>query len=216
MAKRAKRSVRSRRLILTGLALVALISMGLGTTFVGKDEAKTAASSGLDPAKFASDKFSSVIAPQIMKQATDIVAVATAIAADPAAAAIKYGKQEGTSAAVFSVTAKGAAGEANSDGLMPITVSGMPAGVKVYLQMGPAINGTAVRDATGTVHFQQFVNQLDYQSAASELNNQVKAKVLKGVDARALNGKPLTAVGTFQLGNPAAYILTPVKIEASR
>jgi len=89
VAKRAKRSVRSRRLILTGLALVALISMGLGTTFVGKDEAKTAASSGLDPAKFASDKFSSVIAPQIMKQATDIVAVATAIAADPAAAAIK-------------------------------------------------------------------------------------------------------------------------------
>lgn len=216
MVKRTKRSARSRRLILTGVVLIVLISMGFGTKFVGKGEAKTAESTGLDPAKFASDKFSSVIAPQIIKQATDIVAVATAIHADPATAAKKYGKQEGSSAPVFSVIVKGTAGQVNSDGLMPIVVQGMPAGVKIYVQMGPALNGTAIRDATGTVHFEQFVNQLDYQAAASELNNQVRAKVLKGVDAKALNGKPVTTIGTFQFGNPEAYILVPLKIEQSK
>lgn len=179
MAKRTKRSAMSRRLILAGVVLVLLVSMGLGTKIVGKGEAKSAESGGLDPVKFASDKFSSVIAPQITKQATDVVVVAGAIKADPVAAAKKYAKSEGSSAPVFSVVAKGTAGEV-SDGLMLVAVKGMPAGVKVYVQMGPAINGSAVRDATGTVHFQQFVNQLDYQTAAGELNNQVKAKVLKG------------------------------------
>ena len=216
MAKRTKRSAMSRRLILAGVVLVLLVSMGLGTKIVGKGEAKSAESSGLDPAKFASDKFSSVIAPQITKQATDIVVVAGAIKADPLAAAKKYAKSEGSSAPVFSVVAKGTAGEVNSDGLMLVAVKGMPAGVKVYVQMGPAINGSAVRDATGTVHFQQFVNQLDYQTAAGELNNQVKAKVLKGLNAKALGGKPVTVTGVFQLGNPEAYILAPVKIEAPK
>lgn len=216
MANRGKQSARSRRLILTGVVLVVLISMVLGTKFVGKSEARAAQSTGLDPAKFASDKYSSVIAPQIIKQATDIVVVADAIHAAAGSAATKYGKQEGSSPPVFSVIAKGTAGVANSDGLMLLAVPGMPAGVKVYVQMGPAINGTAIRDATGTVHFQEFVNQLDYQAASTELNNQVKAKVLKGVDAKALNGKSVTAIGAFQLGNPAAYILTPVKIQGSK
>jgi predicted lipoprotein len=216
MAKRTKRSAMSRRLILAGVVLVLLVSMGLGTKIVGKGEAKSAESGGLDPAKFASDKFSSVIAPQITKQAKDVVVVADAIKADPVAAAKKYAKSEGSSAPVFSVVAKGTAGEVNSDGLMLVAVKGMPAGVKVYVQMGPAINGSAVRDATGTVHFQQFVNQLDYQTAAGELNNQVKAKVLKGLDAKALDGKPVTVTGVFQLGNPEAYILAPVKIEAPK
>ena len=216
MVKRTKRSALLRRLILTGVVLIVLISMGFGTKFVGKVEARTAESTGLDPAKFANDKYSSVIAPQIIKQATDIVTVASAIQADAATAATKYAKQEGSSAPVFSVIAKGSAGLVNSDGLMPIVVRGMPAGVTVYLQMGPALNGTAVRDATGTVHFEQFVNQLDYQAASNELNNQVRTKVLKGVDAKALKGKPVTAIGTFQLGNPDAYILMPVKIEQSK
>lgn len=216
MARATKRSTLSRRLILTAVVLVVLISMGLGTKIVGKEEAKSAESSGLDPAKFAKDKFSSVIAPQIIKQATDIAVVAKAIDADPAAAAKKYGKQEGSSAPVYSVTAKGTAGEATADGLMQIDVKGMPADVKVYVQMGPAINGTSIRDATGTVHFQQFVNQLDYQSSATELNNQVKATVLKGVAAKSLRGKPITATGAFQFGNPAAYIIVPVKIGDSK
>lgn len=216
MATRKRQSARSRRLIITGVVLVVLIAMGLGTKVVGKGGAKAAGTGGLDPAAFASDKYSSVIAPQIINQAKDIVEVANALHADPAAAAKKYGKEEGSSAPVFSVIAKGITGQANSDGVIPIAVQGMPSGVKVYVQMGPAINGTAIRDATGTVHFEQFVDQLGYQAASDALNNQVKAKVLKGVNAAALNGKAVTVIGAFQLGNPAAYILTPVKIAESK
>ena len=126
--------------------------MGLGTKVVGKGGAKAAGTGGLDPAKFASDKFSSVIAPQIIKQATDIVAVATAIHADPATAATKYGKQEGSSPPVFSVIAKGTAGVANSDGVIPIAVEGMPSGQGVRADgAGHQWHGHSGRDWHGAL-----------------------------------------------------------------
>ena len=53
-------------------------------------------------------------------------------------------------------------------------------GIRVRVQTGPAINGTDVRDATGTVEFGQFKNQIEYQDAGSALNDQVKAQVLAG------------------------------------
>ena len=34
------------------------------------------------------------------------------------------------------------------------------------MQVGPAINGTALRDATGLVNFNDFVNQVEYANAA--------------------------------------------------
>ena len=45
---------------------------------------------------------------------------------------------------------------------------------EVVLQIGPAINGTALRDASGLITFDDFLNQLEYQNVATELNNRVK------------------------------------------
>ena len=39
------------------------------------------------------------------------------------------------------------------------------------MQIGPAINGTALRDVTGTVDFNEFTNQLEFQEVATEFNN---------------------------------------------
>ncbi|MGW3628383.1 DUF2291 family protein [Streptomyces sp. NPDC000880] len=215
MSTRQARPARPRWLILTGVIVLVVVAMGFGTKVVPKGEAKTALTGGQDPATFAAEKYPA-ISGQIADQAVDVVELAGAVKADQAAAATKFGQQEGTSAPVFSVKANGVAGQATADGILPIEVKGMPSGVKVYVQTGPALNGTAIRDATGTVHFQQFVNQLDYQTASDQLNNQVKAKVLKGIDTAALTGKQVSVTGAFQLVNPAAYILVPVQFEESR
>lgn len=212
MTTRTRTRARTRVLLFGGAIVVLVVAMALSTKVVSKTEAQQAESHGLDPAAFALDKYSSAIAPVIIKNAIDVATVAAAIKADPADAAKKYGQHEGSSAPVFSVEAKGVAGAVDAGGLMLVTVPGMPTDIKVYVQMGPAINGTAIRDATGTVHFQQFVNQLDYQAASDRLNDQVKALVLKGVDAASLDGKNVDIIGAFQLGNPAAYLLTPVRI----
>ena len=93
-----------------------------------------------------------------------------------------------------------------------VTIDGLPAELVVRVQTGPAVNGTDLRDATGTIEFGQFKNQIDYQNVGAELNKQVKDKVLANVDPASLTGKKVAAVGAFSLINPSAYIITPVQI----
>ncbi|MFT3849088.1 MAG: DUF2291 family protein [Propionivibrio sp.] len=134
--------------------------------------------------------------------------LAAAIAADKAAAGEKYGKP-GSVGPIFPVKFKGVVGEGSS-GVFKIQVEGMPEGSGIRVQTGPAINGTEVRDATGTVDFGQFTNQIEYQDAGSALNNEVKAQVIGDLDREKLPGKTVEVVGAFQLINPANWMVTPV------
>jgi len=204
------------RLIAAGIVLVVLILMFFSTKILTGKEATEAAPGTFSPQSYAQEKFSSEIAPDIVKRATELAVVQKAIAADPAAAAKKYGVVSGSSPAVYSVKFTGTAGELGPNGQMPVTVPGMPSDIKVLVQMGPAINGTAVRDATGKVQFSQFKNQIDYQNVGAELNKQVKDKVLTNVDPASLARKKVAAVGAFSLINPSAYIITPVQIEEAK
>jgi predicted lipoprotein len=216
VTERAARA-RRRNLVLAGAGVLLLLAMVFpGTTVVSQADAQQAKQEGLDPVTWAKKEYADSIVPAIVKDAVPIVEVAEAIKQDPQAAAEQYGNVEGSSDPVFSVTATGTAGKAEASGLMPLEVPGMPKGVDVYVQMGPAINGTALRDATGTVHFGMFVNQLAYQKAGTALNDQVKAEVLADTSAKDLKGEQVTVTGVFQLTNPDAYILTPVKLEQSR
>ena len=98
---------------------------------------------------------------------------------------------------------------------MPVTVAGRrrsPRGSSV--QIGPAINGTALRDATGQVDFNDFVNQVEYANAATALNTEMKADVLQGLDPQSLVGKKVTVVGATAPLNPEVITVTPVSIEA--
>lgn len=184
--------------------------MIFGTKIVTGDEALAA--KGFDAEIWAEDKYTSELLPAILDRSEDIVEVSEAIAADPAAAANDYGVVSGTSAPAYTVTFTGVAG-AVEGGIMPVAVEGLPSDLLVRVQMGPAIDGTALRDASGLVHFPEFVNQIDYQDAGSALNNIIKDTVLADVDAASLTGKTITITGPFQLINPQAYLITPVKID---
>ena len=206
------RTSKRNRLIAVGIVVVVLVAMFFGTKIVTGDGA--AADSGkFNAAEYAAEKWDSEILPAILDNENDLVEVATAIAADPAEASSEFGVVEGTSAPVYTVSFTGVAGLYEA-GVMPVTVDGLPAGVTIRVQMGPAINGTAIRDASGTVHFPQFTNQIEYQDVGSELNNLVKTTVLDGFDPVALNGTTVTMTGSFQLINPTSYLITPVEIES--
>ncbi|MEO2037276.1 MAG: DUF2291 family protein, partial [Martelella sp.] len=77
---------------------------------------------------------------------------------------------------------------------------------------GPAINGTDLRDATGTIAFGQFKNQIEYQDAGSALNNEMKKDVLAGIDTANLSGKTISVTGVFKLINPKNWLVTPVEM----
>ncbi|MEN3388555.1 DUF2291 family protein [Brucella melitensis] len=146
----------------------------------------------------------------IEQRAVDAVEVGNALAADKAAAGKKYGV--GSVNPVIPVKFTGTVEERKAN-YNVVKVDGMPEGMVIRVQTGPAVNGTELRDATGEIQFGQFKNQIEYQNAGAALNNEMKKQVLQGVDVENLNGKTVSVVGVFKVVNPKNWLVTPVELE---
>lgn len=203
-------SKRATRWVWVGVVVVLLAGLVLGTKVVPSDSALAQGAAAFDPASFGATTFP-VVQEKVADRAVDAATLASAIAADPAAAAAKYAVTS-SGGPVYSVTFTGVVGTGNA-GIYDVAVDGVPSTLRIRVQTGPAINGTDLRDATGEITFGQFKNQIDYQNAAAALNDQVKSTVLSSVDTQALSGKTITVTGAFTLINPAAWLVTPVSLE---
>ena len=200
---------RVRQLVWLAVGAVVLVAASMGTKVVPLEQVK---SDVFSPAEYGKKDFPR-IQGLIEKAAVDAKELSAAIAADKAAAAEKFGKP-GSVGPIFPVKFTGVVGEGSS-GVFKVKVEGMPEGTTIRVQTGPAINGTEVRDATGTVDFGQFTNQIEYQDAGSALNNEVKSQVIGELDREKLPGKTIEVVGAFQLINPANWMVTPVHFKVA-
>ncbi len=97
--------------------------------------------------------------------------------------------------------------------VVELDVDGVPNDVTVSLQIGPAINGSALRDASGLYDFNDFLNQVDYAGAGTALNNEVKTSVLTDLDRDALEDKTVKFLGAFTFLTPTAITITPAQLE---
>jgi predicted lipoprotein len=193
--------------------VIVLVAVFFNVKVVSIADATAASPDAFDPASFAVDNYESEIVPQIEEDAVPLATLLTDLAAGADEA--DFGNSSGAASSYsFPVTFTGVAGTPNG-GVVPITVDGTPADVTVQLQVGPALNGTALRDVTGTISFDQFTNQLEYQQVGTELNNQVKATVLDSLDVASLAGKTVTVTGAYTRVNPALVSVVPVKLEVS-
>ena len=204
--------VSGRRGLWVGLVIVAalVIAMGASTKVVKIHSADDVEANVFSPERFGAQEFPKVRAA-VTARAAPAPELATAIAADKDAAAKKYGVP-GSLGPEMSVKFEGVAGE-QSSGVYDVKVAGVPEGLRIRVQTGPAINGTDLRDATGTITFGQFVNQIEYQNAGSALNKELKKQVLSKIDNSSLTGQTLSVVGVFQLFNPKSWLVTPVSLE---
>lgn len=212
-------STRSSRVpsrYIVAAALLALVAaMGMSTTYVPADAPVPGAEEAFDPAAFGKEQYASTVKPAIEKSPVDLTELLPLLADDPEAAGTKYGKRQGSSPYTYSVTVTGTAGQV-ANGLLPLEVEGVDAKTRIAVQVGPAINGTALRDASGEISFNDFVNQVEYSQAATALNNEMKAELLQGLDVAGLQGKKVTVVGATAPLNPQLVTITPVTIaEAS-
>ncbi|SFA83112.1 Predicted lipoprotein [Rhizobium sp. NFR07] len=192
------------------LAVVVVGAIALDTTVVTIGSEGDVRKQAFSPESYGAEQFPKIQA-DVEKRAVAAAELATAIAADKKAAGEKYGIATSTGPVIpvtltgtFS-TRKSSVNEMKIDGLPPETV--------VRVQTGPAVNGTDLRDATGTIEFGQFTNQIQYQDAGSGINNEMKKAVLGGLDVDTLDGKSATVVGVFKLINPKNWLVTPVKVE---
>lgn len=194
------------------LAIVVLVAAGFSTKFVSGEEASAAASGEqFDPVGYADERFESEIVPQVQDEAVDLATLLTDLAAGGDEA--EFGKTPGTGSAYsFPVEFTAVAGTPNG-AILPVTVEGVPADVTVQVQIGPALNGSALRDVTGTVSFNEFTNQLEFQEVATEFNNRVRDSVLSEVDPAQLAGKTVRVVGAYTRVNPALVSVVPVEFE---
>ena len=151
------------------------------------------------------------IRDNVEKRAVDAVVLSKAIEADKKAAGEKYGVAGGVGP-IIPIKFTGVVSERKAN-YNVVKVDGLAGDVTVRVQTGPALNGTDLRDATGTISFGQFTNQIEYQNAGSAINNEVKKQVLANVDPANLTGKTVSVVGVFQLINPKNWLVTPVSFE---
>lgn len=208
--------IRIRQVAAIAVAVLLAILIGVSTKYVsGADTSllEKGVKAKVDSANFADENYESKIVPYILQNAHDLAELDAAIIADPAAAGAKYGKRDGDNAA-YSVATKFTAtgGELKGD-LLELKVDGLK--TTAYLQVGPALNGTALRDVTGLVSFGMFDNQLAYQDIGTKLNDKVRDLVLSKIDKKSLTGKKLSITGAFSLFNPKTYMIVPVVLEVA-
>lgn len=197
------------------LSLAVIVAAITSTRVLSIDAAAEASQAGaFEPDDYAAEHFEEDIAPAISDDAVDLATLLGELAAGADEA--DFGNTAGSSSAYsYPVTFTGIAGAPNGS-ILPVTVDGLPEGTVVQVQIGPAINGTAIRDATGTVKFNDFTNQLEFQEVATALNTLVKEQVLADVDPAALEGKTITVTGAFTRVNPALVSVVPVKFEVGQ
>ncbi|WP_207454780.1 DUF2291 family protein [Desertivibrio insolitus] len=202
-------------MIWSAVLAVLAVSAVTSTKFVSLQEAEAAASGErFDAATYADERFASEIAPQIEADAVDLATLLTSLAegADEA----EFGNTPGSGSAYsFPVEFTAVAGE-SAGSILPVTVEGVPAEITTQVQIGPAINGTALRDVTGTISFNEFTNQLEFQEVATELNNSVRESVLADVDPATLPGATIRVVGAFTRVNPELVSVVPVVFEVQQ
>jgi predicted lipoprotein len=161
------------------------------------------------------DGFWANLVPLFEEKAQDIAKVLPEIHADPNAAGEKYGRREATNPYNYMVKGTGQVSEINTTSAAGTAIVEVPGlDEKVALQIGPVVRGTALRDATGLVSFNQFSNQLDYADVSKEMNARALKTAFAGVPAPSLAGKSVTFYGAFTFDPHAKppVLITPVKI----
>src|SRR3984957_11603553 len=133
--------------------------------------------------KFVDPIWTSKVLPTFEEKAQDIAKVLPEIRADPDAAGQKFGRREATNPYNYMVKGTGKVTEIHGEsraGTASIEIPGL--NEKVALQIGPVVRGTALRDATGVVSFNQFSNQLDYADVSKEMNSRALKTAFRNVD----------------------------------
>jgi predicted lipoprotein len=177
-----------------------------------------AADTTSDPNSFVEPIWKSKVIPTILDKAVDAVVLLAELRTDPEAAGQKYGRREATNPFNYMIKGSGKVTQVNTEsraGTMTVEVGNGSNRETINLQIGPVVIGTALRDATGLVNFNQFTNQIDYAGVSKEMNSRAIKDALAGNDPASFAGKTIQFFGafTFDPKSNSPIRVTPVKLE---
>lgn len=202
------------RLVVAAAVLVLLAIVVLDTKVVSPQEFAKLNPPPFNAQTWAKKQFP-VVAAKVSTDATDVTELAPAIDKDLGAAGKQYGHDLGSGQYSFAIKATGTVKEVDADFVL-VDVKGVPDGTEVRIPLGAALNGTPVRDCTGTIAYGDFADQTQYQNAANEFKTRMRQDVLAKLDTKHLEGKKVTVEGGWNTGGPPkSYIIQPTRIEVA-
>ena len=84
--------------------------------------------------------------------------------------------------------------------------------ITVKVATGPVILGTSLRDALRFIHFNEFLNQIQYGDVGDALNSYVVHDVIGPLHLSKLKGRPVTIYGAFTYNNSNSGHLTVIPV----
>jgi predicted lipoprotein len=175
-----------------------------------------AGSQNLSPDKYVAAIWSSKVLPTVRRSVVDLPRLLAALKNDRAKASERYGHYSVLdSPPAFLIKGSGRVVSVDTVSLISKIGVALGAGGKpdVFLQIGPIISGTDVRDALPFINFNQFVNQVQFGEVAIAFNSKVRETALAKLDPAKLKGKHVVFTGAFT-GSAARHVLiTPITLE---
>jgi len=180
----------------------------------GSDDAS---SGGFDPDAMVEAIWDSKVVPYLAAKAGPLADVVALARSNPDEAGRKFGyrAKEGSEPWTFVVRIDGrivAAETASRAGTISVDTKG-DGKVAAVVQIGPAMRGTALRDALDFVSFNDFKNQIDYAQFGKAFNQHVVRTMLSKLPRDALVGRNVTALGAFTLeAGDQPPLVTPAQL----
>jgi len=175
-----------------------------------------AGSQNLSPDKYVAAIWSSKVLPTVRKSAVDLPTLLAALEKDRARASKRYGHYSVLdSPPAFLIKGSGRVVSVDTASLISKIGVALGAGGKpdVFLQIGPIISGTDVRDALPFINFNQFVNQVQFGEVAIAFNSKVRETALAKLDPAKLKGKHIVFTGAFSGAAARHVLITPITLE---
>ena len=171
----------------------------------------------VDPEKRVASIWSSKVIPYFAKKAGSFAEVRALAARSPDEAGAKFGYRAKSEDTPWTLMVKidgvivGAETESRA-GTISVDASGQGK-VDAVVQIGPALRGTAIRDALDFVSFNDFTNQIDFAQFGKAFNIHLNHVTLEGLPRDALVGRKVSAIGAYPLVSSAdTPLVTPVEI----
>ena len=174
-------------------------------------------SAARDPDQMAASMWSSKVVPYFEKKAGPFLEVRALAAKSPDEAGAKWGyraKSEDTPWTLMvrlegTIVAADLQSRAATIGVNA-TGQGKP---EATVQIGPAMRGTAIRDALDFVSFGDFTNQIDFARFGKAFNTYVDHNTLEKLPRDGLVGRKATVLGAYPFVSAAETpLVTPVEI----
>ena len=195
--QRTHPSTRRGGLVVCVLLVALLVAMAMSTKILTPQQVAAIAPKPFDPAQVAADVWAGA-QRDLPGRAAPLPEVVQAFQTDLKSAAAKYratSPNEGSY--VFPVTVEATVVEA-TDAALRLKVAGVPDDTQVLVPVGPAVNGSVVRDVMG-FKFADAPGQTDYQYVGDEVRKLMLAQLRSAAAPSTLPGKPVTLVGAVNV-----------------